>query len=515
MILRLILLFLAWLFGLAAGAAPDIWTVVAVDARGDARDPSLADVAQLSYRYDKQEDMLWFRLTLYGKANEKAFGLNIAVDTGADVSGKMNWWGGNSGFKFDRLLSAWVTRVDGAYQGRIGVGGAGGARAKTPTNMRQDNLQIRVEGDSILVGIKRTDLTDRMQMNVVAAVGDDQAWNDDIPNARSAAVDLAASRPLRGLREIDVSRNNLRFAADYKTLPTGKPAHVVKAGRGRERLILIPGMYSGGHVFDGFIKRNASRYELYVLTPPGLYGTAARPLPPESTSYGEYTWTRLLEDDILELIDRERLDKPFVVAHGFPGSLAAEKLASQLPQLFAGLVEIASTPVSPAPSLRDPSRQATPEERIAAVNDGWAQKWFKYVTPQTWESNNYRAVMLANDQALAERARRQFEAVPLPVKIRYLAEYMAADHTAALTSLAVPLLALRPGFNESVLVEPQASAFKTMFLDSWEPFARNPRIQLMTIGNARALVLDDQPTAADAAIAAFVEAHSPRRSRSQ
>jgi len=346
----------------------------------------------------------------------------------------------------------------------------------------------------------------------VAAVGSDKAWNDDIPDTRSAAIDLAAPRPPRGLRDIDLNRNNLRFDADYKTLPAGKPAQVITSGRGSEPLILIPGVYSGEHAFDRFIERNQSRYRFHLLTPPGLNGTAARPLPPETTSYGEYTWTRSLEDDVLDLVRRENVDRPFIVVHGFPGSLAAEELAERFPKLVAGLVEIASAPVAPAPSLRDPGRQATLEERIAVVNESWAQRWFKYVTPETWESNNYPGVMLANDPALAERARQQLEATPLPVKIRYLAEYMASDHTTELTNLAVPLLALRPGFNGALLADPAMNWARMALLDSWGPFANHSRIQLLTVPDARALVLDDQPQVSDDAIAAFVTAHSPRRS---
>jgi pimeloyl-ACP methyl ester carboxylesterase len=219
-----------------------------------------------------------------------------------------------------------------------------------------------------------------------------------------------------------------------------------------------------------------------------------------------------LEDDVLDLVKRENVDRPFIVVHGFPGSLAAEELAERFPKLVAGLVEIASSPVAPAPSLRDPGRQATLEERIAVVNESWAQRWFKYVTPETWESNNYPAVMLANDPDLAERARQQLEATPLPVKIRYLAEYMASDHTTELTNLAVPLLALRPGFNGALLADPAMNWARMALLDSWGRFANHSRIQLLTVPDARALVLDDQPQVSDDAIAAFVTAHSPRRS---
>src|SRR5438067_8176689 len=85
------LLLLVCIVTAPCGATTQIWTVLAVDPRGDGQDPSLADAAQLSYRYDKQQDMLWFRVSLYGKPNEEAFGVNIVVDTGANDADKMNW----------------------------------------------------------------------------------------------------------------------------------------------------------------------------------------------------------------------------------------------------------------------------------------------------------------------------------------------------------------------------------------------------------------------------------------
>jgi hypothetical protein len=68
-------------------------------------------------------------------------------------------------------------------------------------------------------------------------------------------------------------------------------------------------------------------------------------------------------------------------------------------------------------------------------------------------------------------------------------------------NLIVPLLALRPGFNGQLLADPASSWYKTSFQDSWDAFSKNPRIQVVTIPNARALILDDQPKLADDAIA--------------
>src|SRR5260370_41428810 len=93
-----LMLLLAFVIVVAVGAAAQVLTVLAVDPKGDGGDASLPDGAQLSYRYDKQHDLLWFRVSLYGKPQEEAFGVNIVVDTGVEGSAKMNWWGANKDF---------------------------------------------------------------------------------------------------------------------------------------------------------------------------------------------------------------------------------------------------------------------------------------------------------------------------------------------------------------------------------------------------------------------------------
>jgi pimeloyl-ACP methyl ester carboxylesterase len=490
----------------AAQERSSIWTVLAADAKGDERDPALPDGAQLSYQYDPQTDLLSFRVTLYGTVPARAFGVNLVIDTGDTNSEKANWWGANKDFQFDRLVTAWVTRRGNGYDGTVGIADAAGARAKNLTNLHQGDILIRVEGDSIILGVKRATVTTGMKMKLIAAVGSEERWNDDIPSMRSATLDLTASRPARGLREIDLSRNNFRLPTGYRVLPGNQPPQVRKQGHGRTTFILIPGVYSGKTVFDRFVADHENEYTFYTITPPGLNGTNARALPSETISYGDLPWTRRLASDVLYLIHKEHLSKPIIMVHGFPGSLAVTEVAFHNPEIVAGIIELASTSVQPYPSWKDPTMktQASPADRADSVDKGWAQKWFKYVTPETWESNNYSAQMFSNDPDRAEQVRKEIEITPLPVKIRYLAEFMASDQSAQLAELKVPVLVLRPGFNQKVLSELTNSWFKMLFLNPWDTFTKNPMIRVVTVENARALIFDDQPASAENAIDNFV-----------
>jgi hypothetical protein len=68
-----------------------------------------------------------------------------------------------------------------------------------------------------------------------------------------------------------------------------------------------------------------------------------------------------------------------------------------------------------------------------------------------------------------------------------------------------PPIRWHPSFNEKLLADPANGWYKTSFQDAWDAFSKNSRIKLITIPNARVLILDDQPKLADEAIAAFVE----------
>src|SRR5207249_6086506 len=145
-------------------------------------------------------------------------------------------------------------------------------------------------------------------------------------------------KPTPGVREIDVSRNNLALPTGYKILPDSQRPTITKKGQGKQTLILVPGMYSGNSSFDGFIARNQSQYKLFLLTPPGINGTPARAMPAAGTSFAELTWTRRLERDILDLINRKKLSRPVIVAERQPAAQAAIELASEYPAQIGGVV---------------------------------------------------------------------------------------------------------------------------------------------------------------------------------
>ena len=502
-----IALLFALLLGTSHHASAQIWTVLTADPKGDAANPALADAAQLSYRYAKEQDLLSFRVTLYGIPNPNAFGVNIVIDTGADESAKMDWWGANKSFRFDRLITAWVTRDSDGYQGTIGIADAAGVRNKQFQNLRQNNLELKIEDDSIIIIVKRSDITDRLKMKLIAAVGSNEQWNDDMPNTGFATLDLAAERPKQGLREIDLSRNNFESRPNYRTLSDEDSPAVTKIGKGKQAIILVPGMYSSTRSFAGFITENESRYTMYMIVPPGVCETAPRTLPDKGLRLGEQTWTRLLERDILNLIRREKLIRPVIVAERNPGSIAAIELALQHPSDIGGIILAGSglPPFSASPKDSTRKTPATLAERIAAVEEGLAAKWFKYVTPETWLSNDYRPEWFSDDATMGQQAWQEMESAPLEVKIRYLCEFWASNARDDFENVQAPVLILVPGFDEAFLADPANNFPKTSFLDAWKTAKTKPNVEVVTIAGARLLTLQNKSEFANDAIARFID----------
>ena len=77
----------------------------------------------------------------------------------------------------------------------------------------------------------------------------------------------------------DSTLNNLVHAADYKTSAPGTLGAVVERGKGPIDMVLVSGFGLGASAFDGFMKRNTSRYHMLAVTLPGFEGSAAPPMP--------------------------------------------------------------------------------------------------------------------------------------------------------------------------------------------------------------------------------------------
>ena len=319
----------------------------------------------------------------------------------------------------------------------------------------------------------------------------------------------AVSRAQSGATQQDSTLNNLVHAADYRTAPPGTFGGVIRRGSGPIDVLLIPGWGFGAEVFDAFMEANASRYRMVAVTLPGFGGTAAPAMPPAGTSYAEGTWTRAAEEAVARVIEREGLKRPIVIGHFVLGTQIALRLALNFPNLVGGVVVIGGEPMRYYPSRRDSSGK-TPvgrEERTRGVDGYTAPRWFKTVTKQTFDVNNYAPAQYSRDTARANSLWSRSSSVPLPVMIRYLCEYMASDLSEEFAQISVPVRVLVPSFSPEIFSDPKQSYVKPLLVDSWDQVkGKNPLLTIRSIPGSRIFITDDKPEAVHDSIAELVAA---------
>jgi len=167
-----------------AGAPNVQWQRVLTDAGGDGSNPKSPDVIAVD-RADSG-DRLWYRVS-FREPLPRSFGVNLIFDRDGDPSTGMPWWGNGSTFRFDRLVTAWITRDGDRYSGIAGVTDDDGARGGRLMKLATD-VVIAMGGDerSVMVGVPRgvLALTDKSAM--IAAGGTHLAWNDDATSASNS-----------------------------------------------------------------------------------------------------------------------------------------------------------------------------------------------------------------------------------------------------------------------------------------------------------------------------------------
>ncbi|MBX2945624.1 MAG: alpha/beta hydrolase [Cyclobacteriaceae bacterium] len=149
---------------------------------------------------------------------------------------------------------------------------------------------------------------------------------------------------------------------------TASPSFKVeKVGKGKQHIILIPGLTCPGDVWNETIARYKSTYTLHVISLPGFAGTPA-------IETAEYLKT--MRDELIGYIKDNKLKKPILVGHSLGGFLSLWISAVE-PDLVGPNFIVDALPFLPAiqnpaatvetikpmaASMRDMMKNATPEQ---------------------------------------------------------------------------------------------------------------------------------------------------------
>jgi len=116
--------------------------------------------------------------------------------------------------------------------------------------------------------------------------------------------------------------------------------NVVRTGTGRP-MILIPGLYCSGKVWDETVAHFKNRFECYEITLPGFAGQP----PIQSDSI-----LKTVVSQLADFIRQNKLKNPIIVGHSLGGFVALQ-LAALDPALVGDLVIVSSAPFLPALSM--------------------------------------------------------------------------------------------------------------------------------------------------------------------
>ena len=303
----------------------------------------------------------------------------------------------------------------------------------------------------------------------------------------------------------DSTLNNLVDPPGYRTARPGTLGGVLRAGKGTRSMILIPGLGFGGGVFKEFMDRYADDYSMYAVTLPGFGGTPAPPSPNEGTSFGEQTWTNAALSAIEEFMIDESIENPIVVGHWLTGTQLALRLAMKHPDEIKAVVILAGASRMVFDDPQYAPHFATAEKRVQTTDKISAPFWFKTVTRETWDDNNFLPGDYAINPIRGLRLWREAAVPPLHVWVRYLLEFQAQDISPALSNLTVPTLILKPGL-EGVFYDAGKNYMEDFCQKSWEGFVeKNAKITVKTIPNSRACLWFDQPAEVNTAVSDFLK----------
>jgi len=253
-------------------------------------------------------------------------------------------------------------------------------------------------------------------------------------------------------------------------------------------LILIPGLASGGWVWDDAVAALKNDHVLYVVTLAGFDG-----IPPAQGKLMD-----LANDSLLELIRTQHLDHPVLIGHSLGGTLSIQ-FAENHSDLISGVIAIDGLPVFPG-------TEQVPAQQRAMMADG-IRKRMAGATTQQFAAQQLQFMktigVLAEARAI-ELASKTSRSDPAATA-QYMSEDIALDLRSGLASITVPVLEICP-YNAAdfppahLMTEPQKTAYYRTLLQG------TPRLEVVSIAPSRHFVMIDQPAALANALTRFLNA---------
>jgi pimeloyl-ACP methyl ester carboxylesterase len=262
---------------------------------------------------------------------------------------------------------------------------------------------------------------------------------------------------------------------------------VERHGSGPQPMILIPGLSTGGWVWQETVRAFAGSHTVYVVTLPGFDGRPAVEGNPFDAAKGA----------LKELIAARRLARPVLVGHSLGGMLAIA-LAEELPGRIGGAVSIDGLPVMPRtedmpPEQRAPMAESMRQRMAASTPAAFADQQRQYM----------RAIGTTDMGKADDLARLTSRSDPAAVAA-YVGAVLALDLRPGLAKIQAPVLMLSPFYGpDSAALGGISSADKVAYYR--ELMTGTPKLDVAPIDNARHFAMLDQPGAVHDALRRFLK----------
>jgi len=261
---------------------------------------------------------------------------------------------------------------------------------------------------------------------------------------------------------------------------------VERHGNGGRPMILIPGLASGGWVWQETVREFAADHTLYVVTLPGFDGRPPRAGNPFDGAKAA----------LAELIAARRLARPVLVGHSIGATLSIA-LAEELGERIGGVAAIDGLAVFPR-------TENTPPEQRAAMAESFRQR-MAAATPEAFaaQQQQYMRSMGVVDMGKADDlARLTSRSDPLAAAA-FAGAVLALDLRPGLPQIRAPLLLLVPSYGPDNAALGGTANEKLAYYR--ELMTGTPKLDVQLVDNARHFAMLDQPRAVNDALRQFLK----------
>ena len=156
------------------------------------------------------------------------------------------------------------------------------------------------------------------------------------PDGKSIAGTWTQGQPLplefqRASKETAWKRDASPHTVQFVTVDKGVKLEVLDWGGTGRPVVLLAGLGNTAHIFDNFAPKLTPTYHVYGITRRG-FGASSAPVPDSAN----YTADRLA-DDVLEVCDSLKLNKPVLIGHSIAGE-ELSSIGSRHPEKVVGLI---------------------------------------------------------------------------------------------------------------------------------------------------------------------------------